>query len=319
MPEKVFNFTTDRNGDFALYSTMKFSNDFFLCLLFPNIRCFNDLQGNTGEINPDTSQTLITLAAILKDSKLFSTLECSYENLVRMHGIWKINAFHPSNADKDGIIGDAIYVLGSAFKHSCRPNALRVIEDDSYRAQVSVVPVKYLNEKLKNISVLKIRCIEAIPLGESPKIEYFNDPGIRPIKARQHTLMWFFGFHCECVLCESEKVASVVDYREVRKVLGDFYREKMYGNDQLLIAKNILTELEKIYCKYDKRITDLYDYTLANMVATLQGPHAFMVSIPQLNEFAKQVEENLRITYGIDHIYYKNFAEEIAPKLQQAS
>lgn len=112
----------------------------FSCLVFSNIRCFDDLQVSNEELNkdPETAQTLSALAAILIDSKLFSTLECSYDNLVRMQDIWKINTFYTSNRDGYCIIGVALYVLGSAFDHSCRPNALRVIgdPDDSYRAQV---------------------------------------------------------------------------------------------------------------------------------------------------------------------------------------
>lgn len=111
----------------------------------------------------------------------------------------------------------------------------------------------------------------------------------------------------------------MVDYAEVRRELYSFSQEKIYGNDQLLIAENIITELKKICSKYDERVTEVYYDTLEKTLSTLQGPNAFMISVSQLTEFAKQVEENVRITYGIDHKYYKHFVEEIAPKLQQAS
>lgn len=119
--------------------------------------------------------------------------------------------------------------------------------------------------------------------------------------------MFMHCFHCECILCEAEKETPVVDYTELRRKQYCFYQEKIFGDNQLLVAKNIIAELEKIYSKYDKRVTDFYCNTLSEMVTTLQGPNAFMVSVPELNEFAEQVEENVRITYGIDHKHYKRF------------
>lgn len=76
-----------------------------------------------------------SLAVKMNHSKLFTALECSYENLLKMYGIWRTNAFAASNEDESKYIGSTLYVLSSAFDHSCRPNALRVV-DESFRLQV---------------------------------------------------------------------------------------------------------------------------------------------------------------------------------------
>lgn len=102
-----------------------------------NGRCLNDLQDNYDEIigTPGLQATGATLSSKLADLKLFSALECSFENIIHLYGIWKTNAFGVSNEASTTVIGCALYVLGSSFDHSCRPNALRVI-DDAYRIQV---------------------------------------------------------------------------------------------------------------------------------------------------------------------------------------
>lgn len=150
----------------------------------------------------------------------------------------------------------------------------------------------------------------------SPKITYLA--GIRTRKERQKVLKERYHFTCECVLCESEKKAPVVNYDELLRLRATFDKERIYANDQLVLVKNILNDMEKIFCKYDERITNLYDSTLEKLVVTLQGPFASMVTASKVKEFAEQVEENLRITFGIGHKDYKYFAEKLAPRLPQA-
>lgn len=142
--------------------------------------------------------------------------------------------------------------------------------------------------------------------------------GIRTRAERREDLKSRFFFDCECVLCEIEKEGPVINYERVLQVKSSLFNAPIFASDQLCLAKCISLDMRKMFCKYDERITNLYDKTLEKLVVTLQGPHAFMVNVTKVKEFAKEVKENLRITYGIDHKDYKYFVEELAPRLRAA-
>lgn len=151
----------------------------------------------------------------------------------------------------------------------------------------------------------------------SPKITYLA--GIRTRDDRQKTLKERFYFDCKCVLCETEKEEPVVNYDELFRLRTSLNSGK-FANDQLHLAKRYILDMQKIFCKYDERITNFYDKALEKMVVTLlQGPYALMVTASKVKEFEKQVEENLRITYGVDHRDYKFFAAEVAQRLANKS
>lgn len=150
----------------------------------------------------------------------------------------------------------------------------------------------------------------------SPKISYLA--GIRNTAARQEILKQRYFFNCECVLCEMEKGGPLVNYDELRRLRESFNRVTIYKDGEMVVAKKIINEMQKIFCKYDERITNLFDYCLEKLVKTLQGPYASMVTVSTVKEFAKQVEENLRITFGVSHKDYKYFVEELLPRLQSA-
>ncbi|XP_037025591.1 N-lysine methyltransferase SMYD2-like [Bradysia coprophila] len=256
-------------------------------------RCFNDLKDHYDGMEADEllKKTATSLASTLADSALFSPLECSYENILHMYSVWKTNAFGVSNEDDTKIIGSALYILSSSFDHSCRPNAIRVV-DDSCRMQ--------------------IRCIEAIPVGEAPKITYLA--GIRNRVDRQNVLKKRYFFNCECSLCETEKDAPAVNFVELLGLRAVFDREGIYMNEQFVRAELILNQMQKIFCRYDERITNLYDLTLEKLVLGLTM-HTSMVEVSKVKQFAKQVEENLRITFGVGHKDYKYLADEVLPRL----
>lgn len=153
-------------------------------------------------------------------------------------------------------------------------------------------------------------------MGITPTITYLA--GIRSREDRQIRLKKSYQFDCNCVLCETEKEAPAVDYKELIRRRDSLYASRVYGNAELDLAKGILLEMKQIFCKYDERITNLYDHTLEKLVVTVQGPNAFMVDVSMVKEFAKEVEENLRITFGIDYRDYKYFDEELNPRLQMA-
>lgn len=161
----------------------------------------------------------------------------------------------------------------------------------------------------------KIRCIEAIPVGSTPIITYLD--GIRDRQARQEILKERYFFTCECPLCEVEKEGPVIlsGYDKLLSV-QKYLNETIHSNGQLNLAKYVITIMEKIFCKYDERITNFYGVTLKKLILTLQGPYAFSVKVPVVKEFATRVEENLRITFGTGHKYYKHIMEEIFPQLE---
>lgn len=151
----------------------------------------------------------------------------------------------------------------------------------------------------------------------SPKITYLA--GIRTRADRQQALKKRFYFNCECVLCESEKDGEKINYDELIRRRDSLNQVKLYANEQLRLADGIIQDMQKVFCKYDERITNFYDHTLEKLVVTAQGPYALMVTASKVKEFEKQVEENLRITYGIGHRDYKYFADELSPRLQKKS
>lgn len=76
--------------------------------------------------------------------------------------------------------------------------------------------------------------------------------------------------------------------------------------------------MEKLFYKYDERITNFCDTTLEKLVVALQGPYKFMVTVKKVKEFADEVENRLRITFGVQHKNYQYFMNELAPRLQKA-
>ncbi|KAG4065336.1 hypothetical protein HA402_012778 [Bradysia odoriphaga] len=256
-------------------------------------RCFNDLKDHYDGIEADALVKKIAtlLASTLTDSGLFSPLECSYENILHLYGVWKTNAFGVSNENDTQIIGSALYILSSSFDHSCRPNAIRVVDD---------------------FCRMQIRCIEAIPVGQAPKITYLA--GIRNRADRQNVLKKRYFFDCECLLCETEKKEPVVNYVELLHLRALFDREGIYKNEQFVRAENILDQMQKIFCQFDERITNLYDLTLEKLVSSLTM-HMSLVKVSKVKQFAKQVEQNLRITFGVGHKDYKYFSEKVLPRL----
>ncbi|KAG4078462.1 hypothetical protein HA402_009174 [Bradysia odoriphaga] len=259
-------------------------------------RCFNDLVDHFNDLknNSEISKAMKSLATKLSASGLFSTVECSYDGMMRMYGVWKVNAFSIANEDDTEIIGSALYVLSSFIDHSCRPNAIRVM-DESFRMQ--------------------IRCIYAIADGDAPRITYLA--GMRDRKLRQKELKELYHFDCGCVSCEVEKQYPDVDYRALTARCDAFKRREIHSDTELNEAKNILKEMAKLYWPYDERITNFYNDALSRLLATLWGPYNPKPTIANIKRFAQQVEERLRITFGTDHRDYKYFSETIAPRLER--
>lgn len=149
-----------------------------------------------------------------------------------------------------------------------------------------------------------------------PKITYLA--GIRERDKRQEILKERYNFTCECSLCETEKVDPVTNYKKLFGLQESLTRETFFGNEQLDTSKIVVQNMQNIFCKYDERITNFCDTTLEKLVVTLQGPYKCMVTVAKVKEFAKEVEDRLRITYGVQHKDYQYFIKELVPRLQKA-
>lgn len=109
-------------------------------ILIPNYRRFVDLavRIDDDEKTGNVATAMRELAKYLVRSTELTEIECNFDRLLKLYGIWQTNGFLLLNETKNAEIGAAIYILCSAYNHSCRPNAVRVM-DESFRMQVTII------------------------------------------------------------------------------------------------------------------------------------------------------------------------------------
>ncbi|KAJ6633649.1 hypothetical protein Bhyg_15674, partial [Pseudolycoriella hygida] len=256
-------------------------------------RCFDDLVDHYSHIG---GMQILTngskrLALALTSTKLFSTVESSYENILHLYGIWFSNYYFLRNA-YDSVVGCAIYISPTAFGYSCRPNAVQIL-DENFRVQ--------------------IRCIHNIFIGVTPTVSLSSN--ICEKSKRYETLAMRLYYNCKCMVCGMERYEPVINYVELNERRAQLEMKNVYTDSDFECAMDILKNMRKIYHQYDERITNFYEFNLEKLLCTLDGPHGKMLSPSYVKAFAEQTEENLRMTYGVKHKNYRHYVEKLYPKV----
>lgn len=142
--------------------------------------------------------------------------------------------------------------------------------------------------------------------------------GIHPKKERLDKLdTRYFIKSCECELCVAEKKKPLIDYADYHRRRQALKEEPIFGNEELIRAKRLISEMEMLFFKYDERITNYCTFILEELVDTLEGPHSHLLNASDVKELADQVEEKLRICYGTEHNeYIIRFQKHLLPRLQ---
>lgn len=126
-------------------------------------------------------------------------------------------------------------------------------------------------------------------------------------------------FNCKCSLCESEKEVPLIKYDELYHFKSILDRESELNDCHLLVIHKVIEIMQTLFYRYDERVTNVCDQALEKLVVTLQGPFGFNVNVSKVKEFAKNVEQRLRITFGTEHKAYQYFINQIATRLNRAS
>lgn len=135
------NITTAIIGNFSSATTYAVVLDNLLSLIH-TIRCFNDLPIRVvdDDATNETSMAIRELSRRLVQCGALTESECNFERMLKLYRTWQTHGFLLYNEGRSEYIGGAIYVLCSIYQHSCRPNAIRVV-DESFRMQVILTSV----------------------------------------------------------------------------------------------------------------------------------------------------------------------------------
>ena len=250
------------------------------CLLYDgSTRTFNSLLSHANK-HMDNPRLVIECQRIVSALSLEDP-SVTLELFVNYFGTLQTNAFSILDEHESERIGTGVYIEPSVFNHSCKPTAFYWIHGTE----------------------MQVRAFGPIPHGEEPCISYIASHMDR--EERRKVLLERYNFECHCSKCEIQTDADI-DYDNLNSNLTTLKDPvtmmQLSWNQMFEMHEKVVPLLEKIYHKYDDRITNQYkrmvDYALARQHQIPKG---------QLTQLIQETEHRLFITYGPDHPDYKEF------------
>lgn len=181
------------------------------------------------------AKKLSSFARDLADTMLYTTTECGFDSIVRALAIWKWNGVIVPSQDNSGDLGTVIYMINTALSHSCRPNAIQVI-NSSLRMQVTMS----VEQKPFILLIIRfyIKRFDGISGGQPVTISRIPDICRRNLRRR--ILQNRFNLKCACKLCEIEKRNTLVDYTKLNANFLAASQIPFYTDELLVLAKGIM-------------------------------------------------------------------------------
>lgn len=153
--------------------------------------------------------------------------DCWHEGTAKTaFGIWQTNAI--ATGEDAAETHNGLFVLGSRFNHSCRPNVNRCWVDD---IQAEVFHV-----------------VQDVVAGEQLCIYYVNPVEVRSV--RQQRLQSAFNFLCSCECCSLEGDAMCFS-DSVRQEYKQLDQEMSHATDPALAIDQVLRVLEIVEAEFD--------------------------------------------------------------------
>jgi hypothetical protein len=146
-------------------------------------RCFNDLENVMDQIKDDPRRRSFFMMQSRNIAQVVENVDMNL--LFQLYSRIIIN-FTPVRGGSHCIIGSAIYIGASAFKHSCQPNAAH-----SFKGKH-----------------LQVRAMTSISEGEAITVNYFDIR--KPLAERQAIMELVYYRKCNCPRCKSEKSGDVI-------------------------------------------------------------------------------------------------------------
>ncbi len=242
-------------------------------------RSIDQMKSHSEEIRP-TKQ----FEGIINYFKFYE-IDYDFDFLLKLYGILHINAFGIDIYDENQGIShcaSGLYIEGSVFDHWCAPNACASGEG----------------------LVLEIRAMKNISVGEEIFIDYIQN--ILPKSERHSILSERYFFDCKCFRCESNFDQSI-NYEEFKTLDKDSENSNSESVDYKKRYMNFEERYKIFKAFYPHFHPSLTYFLFIFLRIKLNLKNKLKLNRNDLKKFITEVDNNMKVTHGIDHSFYKMF------------